>query len=205
MMNSSGAIANILIISAPSGAGKTTLIDRISQKHLFRYSVSHTTRAPRAHEEEGQHYHFVTPKQFEELNHAGTFLETTMIHGHHYGTAWKNFASFDRPDEWLLLDLDVHGLISLREKIRDIVSVFILPPSIATLRERIMIRQPDITIQELEARLQMARTEMEHVFEYDYSIFNTDLSKATGELSMILQTEQLKNKRKKLFLESLLY
>ena len=203
MMSSS--IVNILVISAPSGAGKTTLIEQIAQKHRFRYSISHTTRAPREHEKHGKNYHFVSFEQFDQLRQAGAFLETTYIHGHHYGTAWKNFASFDRPDEWLLLDLDVHGLITLREKIRDIVSVFILPPSIDTLRERILIRQPAISTEELDLRLSTARKEMEYVFEYDYSIFNTDLQKATSELSMILQTEQLKNKRNKLFLESLLY
>ncbi len=132
-------------------------------------------------------------------------METTYIHGHQYGTSWDNFTSVTHPEEWLLLDLDIHGLMALREKMHDIVSVFILPPSMDSLRDRILIRQPDIRSDEIESRLLAARQEIERVFEYDYSIFNEQIDQATEELSMILQTEQLKNKRRKLFLESFLF
>jgi guanylate kinase len=198
-------IINILIISAPSGAGKTTLIEHLGLKHRFRYSISHTTRVPRENEQDEVHYHFVSQQEFARLEAAGAFVETTQIHGHSYGTSWKNFTASEHADEWLLLDLDVKGLRSLREKIKDLVSVFILPPSIDTLKDRILSRQLDISQEELSTRLETARTEIKYVFEYDYSVFNMDLSKATEELSIILQAERMKNKRKKVFLDSLLY
>ncbi|MBM4223012.1 MAG: guanylate kinase [Gammaproteobacteria bacterium] len=195
----------VLVISAPSGAGKNTLINRLKSQYTFEYSISHTTRPMRPGEVNHVHYHFVSHEEFQALNDVGAFLETTFIHGQHYGTAWKNFVTASQAPNWLLLDLDVKGLRTLKEKIPDVVSVFILPPSLEVLRERILLRQPEINLKELELRLETARHEMEFVFEYDYSVFNADLERATDDLSIIFRAESLKNHRRRRFLESLMY
>lgn len=178
----------ILVISAPSGAGKTTLIQKISQQIPLRYSISHTTRAPRKGEEDGQHYHFVSKEEFFQLKDTGFFLEDAEIYGHYYATSWSNILNHTADDQsWLLLDLDPQGYFSLIEKIQGIVSVFILPPSLEALRFRILHRQSDICPHDLELRLSQAAQEMSYAKYYQYQILNDDVNDAAAALLEIMR------------------
>jgi guanylate kinase len=196
-------LANVLLISAPSGTGKTTLIRALSQRELLRYSISHTTRLIRNGEEDGKDYHFVSLADFEALRLGGAFLEETFIHGNWYGTSWKNFLIPHQTEEWLILDVDVHGAKIIKQKIPDAVSIFILPPSVESLKERILHRQPTIDENELNKRLSIAKTEIRNALDYDYVVSNDNLDKATDELSFILRCEKLKGKRQLSLIESL--
>jgi guanylate kinase len=193
---------NIVLISAPSGAGKTTLIKELAKREPLHFSISHTTRLSREGEQDGIDYHFVTLEQFKKLEDEGEFLEVTLIHGHCYGTSWKNVTTAWPRQEWLIMDLDTKGFTAFKEKKLDIVSIFIMPPSLAVLEQRILHRQKNINTAELHERLGIAKEEIRKAFDYDYIILNHDIDKATDELSFILRCEKLKSKRRCDLIES---
>jgi len=199
------SLTNILVISAPSGTGKTTIIKELSKKEPLRYSISHTTRPKRVEEIDGLHYHFVTKKEFQELNQGGAFLEVAYIHDHWYGTSWKSLTMNNDSNQWLMLDIDTQGFSSIKRKVPDIVSVFILPPNLEALKDRILNRQPNIDKKELELRLGLAKSEIAQAFDYDYTIFNDVLDNAIDELSFILRCEKLKSRRRRSLIELLCY
>lgn len=198
---------NILVLSAPSGAGKSSLIRALAETNSFHYSISYTTRAPRPGEIHGQDYFFVTEENFLYLDKGGAFVETTKIHGHYYGTPWKNFVHTDDQhdsDSWIVLDIDVPGFEALLTRVPELLSIFILPPSLSSLKERIEQRQPDICPNELSTRLKKAREEVESAPLYQYTVVNDNFEDALSELNFILSCERLKNSRRKNHLGSLL-
>lgn len=199
--------SSVLVLSAPSGAGKSSLIKSLAQKQQLQYSISYTTRAPRLGEVEGKDYYFVTQEQFFYLMKGGAFVETTKIHGHYYGTPWKNFlqkeSAFDE-EHWVTLDIDIPGFLALKEKIPSLLSIFILPPSLSALQDRIKQRQPTISSHELRTRLESAQQEILQAALYDYTIINDDFDRALNELNFILSCEKLKNTRRKKYLASFL-
>lgn len=192
----STTLPSVLIVSAPSGAGKTTLINLLSKKHKLKFSVSHTTRQRRDHEIEGVHYHFITVPEFINLEKAGAFLETACIHGNYYGTAWKNLVHAHEDDSWIVLDIDIQGFKNIKEKYPQATSVFILPPSIAVLKERILKRQPDIDLFDLEKRLKIVGDEIKECIHFDYIVYNEDVDTALDELCFIVSCEKLRTKRR---------
>lgn len=199
--------SSILVLSAPSGAGKSSLIRGLSKTEKLSYSISYTTRSPRPGELNGQDYYFVTEENFFYLMKGGAFVETTHIHGHYYGTPWKNFVQKDSNtdcNEWTILDIDVPGFIALKERIPSLLSIFILPPSLHDLKSRIQERQPNIHREELQRRLSKASEEIHQAPLYDYTIVNDDFNRALSELNFILSCEKLKNVRRKNYLSSLL-
>lgn len=198
---------NILVLSAPSGAGKSSLIRALARTQEFNYSISYTTRAARPGELNGKDYYFVTEENFHYLMKGGAFVESTRIHGHHYGTPWKNFVHTETgydPDSWIVLDIDVPGFLALKERVPELLSIFILPPSIDALKDRIQERQPHIVPQELEHRLSKACEEVSHAPLYEYTVVNDNFESALSELNFILGCEKLKNSRRKNHLYSLL-
>lgn len=197
------SIPNIVIISAPSGAGKSTLIRGLNNIIPLRYSISHTTRYPRAGEQDGVDYHFVTLDKFQELSQGGAFIETAFIHSNWYGTSWKSIIASHQSEDWLILDVDINGFRAVKQKMPDIVSIFVLPPALEVLKERILMRQPFIDAFELHERLSIAKTEISAAFEYDYVVLNQDIDKSVDELSFILRCEKLRSLRRHDLIRSL--
>ena len=185
----------VIVVSGPSGAGKSTILQRalLEVPHL-RFSVSHTTRPPRAGEREGVDYHFVTRDEFMRLAVGEKFLESAEVHGQFYGTARSEYAraAEDRTD--LLLDLDVQGAESVRAKFVDAVSIFILPPSYEHLERRLRSRGPSDEVA-FARRLAVAREEMQLFPKYDYAIINDDLDESVETLKAIIRAARCRTSR----------
>lgn len=185
----------LFVVSSPSGGGKGTLIQRVLKKvpHLS-YSVSYTTRAPRDGEVEGREYCFVTGEKFAEMIAAGEFLEWATVHGNLYGTSRQQVSReiFDGRD--IILEVDVQGAASVRELVTDSVSIFILPPSLEVLRQRLIARGTD-SPEEVELRLRNAREELKEYKLFDYVIINNEIERATGQLACIIDAERARRKR----------
>lgn len=188
--SSTGTDLILLIISSPSGAGKTTLTHRLLQEFPeLRFSVSHTTRKPRANEVDGQDYHFVTEHAFRELLGEDGFAEWAEVHGNLYGTS---VAEIDRAraagKAGLLFDVDYQGARQIKEKFPHAIGVFILPPSMDELRRRLESRGSD-DAESRRLRFEKAREEIGHYPFFDYMIVNDDLQQALAELRGIVLAE----------------
>ena len=152
---------NIFVISAASGTGKTTLIARLLQHHSdIRVSVSHTTRAPRRGEENGKHYHFVSVPEFERMIEEGQFVEYAKVYGNYYGTSTQSLESLTRQGVDVILEIDTQGAEQIRRQLPQAYSIFIAPPSLATLEQRLNQRAADAP-QVIAVRLADARHEIE--------------------------------------------
>jgi guanylate kinase len=186
---------SLLIVSAPSGAGKTSLVTALlGADPLVRKSVSYTTRAPRPGEDDGHHYHFVPVEEFERMRRAGELLECALVHGHHYGTSRTVVETVCREGLDVLLEIDWQGAAQVRANRPDAVSVFVLPPSIEALEERLRGRGQD-SPEVIERRLAAARGEIAHVSEFDYVIINDEFSRAAHDLQSIVRAERLRRTR----------
>ncbi|MBI5447001.1 MAG: guanylate kinase [Deltaproteobacteria bacterium] len=184
------------VVSAPSGAGKTTLIERV-QRELdgLGFSVSHTTRAPRQGEIDGVHYHFTTREDFGRLRSSGAFAESAEVHGNFYGTSYAALEAGLAGGRDLILDIDVQGGVQIRSKVEGAVLVFVVPPSWAALRARLEGRGLDDS-EVVERRIQNARREFAQAEHYDYLILNDELSGAVTELASIIRAERCRVERR---------
>jgi guanylate kinase len=182
----------LFIISSPSGGGKTSLVRALLEAEPeVRLSVSYTTRAARASEVDGRDYHFVTPPEFERMLEAGEFLESAVIYGNRYGTSQKWIERERAEGHDVLLEIDWQGAQQVRRLMRQVVSIFILPPSPEVLESRLRSRGQDS--EEIVARrLAAARHEIAHVSEYEYVIINEDFNRAAQDLRSIIRAERLK-------------
>jgi len=184
----------IFVISAPSGAGKTTLINRLlKNEQKFMFSVSTTTRVKRGGEIDGVDYNFVTREKFFEMLRNDEFLEWAEVYGNYYGTTLKEVDRIRRTGKFPLFDVDIQGSRSLREKLPEAVFVFIIPPSPEVLRNRLEGRQTDARDQ-IELRLKKAAAEISEYRNFDYVIINRDLEKAFRRLEAVIIAEQYKMK-----------
>lgn len=176
----------LLVVSSPSGAGKTTLCDRLRAEFpSLEFSVSYTTRAPRAGEQDGVQYHFTDLATFEEMVKRDEFAEHAIVHGNMYGTSARLVKRALEEGRDLLFDIDYQGGRQLREKFDDdVVSVFILPPSIKELENRLRRRATD-SEEVIARRLRVAREELRHYARYDYLIMNDDLDRAYDALRAV--------------------
>jgi guanylate kinase len=178
------------VVAAPSGTGKTTVCRRVVQEDpLVEFSVSHTTRARRDGEAEGIDYHFVTHERFQEMIREDAFLEWAEYDGRHYGTSW---ASIEQPlgqGRDVLLEIEVQGAAQVRERRADARFIFLLPPSMEALRERLVARSTD-TPERIERRLALAARELEEIHRFDYAVVNDDLAICVAEVGAILQGER---------------
>jgi guanylate kinase len=187
----------MLVLSAPSGAGKTTLANLLLKvdKHLHT-SISYTTRQPREGEVHGKHYFFVDEQTFLRMIKEGEFLEYVEVFGHYYGTPKTLVEKHMQNGEDIVFDIDWQGNRSLTQMARqDVVSVFILPPSKKELLERLTKRAKD-TSETIELRMRKANSELQHWQEYDYAIVNKDLDESLKKLLAILRAERLKKTRR---------
>ncbi|HWP26436.1 MAG TPA: guanylate kinase [Xanthobacteraceae bacterium] len=186
----------MLVLSSPSGAGKTTLSRMLLEADPnVDLSISVTTRPRRPGEIDGRHYHFVTQAEFDRMRRNGDFLEWAKVFGHCYGTPRMPVEKALAQGRDVLFDVDWQGAKQLRKKAPDdLVSVFVLPPSIPELRRRLRSRAQDSN-KVIAARMAKAAGEMSHWREYDYVIINRDLDQAFAELRAILASERLRRKR----------
>jgi guanylate kinase len=186
----------MLVLSSPSGAGKTTLSRKLLDADPgVELSVSVTTRKQRPGEIDGRDYHFIDAARFEAMIKRGELLEWAHVFGHRYGTPRAPVEAALVRGHDVLFDVDWQGTQQLREKAgRDLVSVFVLPPSMADLEHRLRRRAQD-TDEVIHARMATATDEMSHWGDYDYVVINTDLDRAFTEVQTILAAERLKRER----------
>ena len=188
----------ILILSSPSGAGKTTLTRMLMQDSELdlTLSVSVTTRTPRSSEVYGVHYRFLADRdEFERMKKAGELLEWAEVHGNGYGTPREPVDKVLAKGRDMLLDVDWQGAAQVREQLGDdVVSIFVLPPSMRELRGRLERRAEDTTAS-IEARFQNARKEIERWRDYHYVVVNDDLNRAYSEVKTIVAAERLRARR----------
>jgi guanylate kinase len=186
----------MLVLSSPSGAGKTTLSRMLlTVERGIELSISVTTRPKRPGEVNGRHYHFIDRKRFDQLVRANDLLEYAEVFGNFYGTPRKPVERALKQGRDVLFDIDWQGTQQLRERARDdLVSVFILPPSSGELERRLHTRAQDDK-KVIRARMAKAGGEMSHWAEYDYVVVNRDLDRAFGEVRAILAAERLKRER----------
>jgi len=181
----------LLIISSPSGAGKTTLTrDLLEHFPELTFSVSHTTRGPRANERDGQDYHFVSRQEFQALVDAGRFAEWAQVHGNFYGTSLDEIERARAEGKaGILFDIDYQGAHQIKAARPSAVGVFVLPPSMEELKVRLRTRGSDDQ-DAIERRFQNARQEIEHFELFDYVIVNDDLEHAKTRLRSIVYAER---------------
>ena len=185
----------LIVVSSPSGGGKGTLIDRVLKTVPgVSYSVSYTTRAPRGTEQDGREYFFVSTAAFEEMIGRGKFLEWANVYGYLYGTSQAQVERERAADHDIILEIDVQGAASIREKIVDAISIFILPPSFELLRQRLVKRGTDSPA-DLERRLRGAPAEVEQQKYFQYVILNDDINRASQQLAAVIYAERARRER----------
>lgn len=187
---------NLFILSAPSGAGKSSLIHALLGKHAdMKLSVSHTTRAPRAGEVDGVHYHFVSVEQFKALIAEDAFLEWAEVFGNFYGTSKRAIADQLAQGIDVFLDIDWQGARQIRPQVPSVISVFILPPSVEELERRLNQRGTD-SAEVIAKRMQQARSEVSHADEYDYMLINDQFQSCFDDFCHVVLAARLtKNKQ----------
>lgn len=185
----------LVVISAPSGGGKTTVINALRRKHPeFLYSISVTTRSKRPGERSGVHYYFASADEFERMKDAGKLVEWATVHGQSYGTPKSNIDRAIRQKRIMLFDIDVQGAASLRSAIPGMVSIFLLPTSLAALNRRLRGRRSDDKAA-IVRRLETAKTELARAAEYQYLVTNDDLDECVKDCESIIRAEMLRRER----------
>jgi guanylate kinase len=188
---SPGASGCLFVVAAPSGGGKSSMVNALlAREPGIHLSVSYTTRAPRPGESEGSHYHFVDVPTFLALKERGEFHEQAFVHGNWYATSATWLKAQVAAGQDVLLEIDWQGAAQVRRIIPDSVHIFILPPSIEALKERLEKRAQDPPAVIAE-RLRAAREEMRHCGEFDYVIMNQDFARAVDDLSVIVRAARL--------------
>jgi guanylate kinase len=186
----------IFVVSGPSGCGKSTLIrDVRGLLGNLRFSVSHTTRKRRPSEKDGEDYHFVDRKRFERKIRRGEFAEWARVHGHWYGTSWAELREKGRRGR-IVLDIDVQGARQIKDRIPEVVMIFVAPPGYAELRRRLERRKEDSPAA-VERRLRDAGEEIRAAREFDFVVVNDDLGKAVEELKSIVVASACRTSERK--------
>jgi hypothetical protein len=185
-------IGNIFIISAASGTGKTTLVSRLTHHYdTIRVAVSHTTRPPREGEQHGKQYYFVSPEKFMQLVGDGVFLEHAQVFGNYYGTSMLEVRELINKGVDVILEIDVQGATQIRQALPNAISIFILPPSLAVLEERLRKRKTD-SEDVIVRRLNEARHEIQQAIEFDYIVVNNDLVETENHLLSIIRSQRFR-------------
>ena len=180
----------LFVITAPSGAGKTSLIEAVMRDDpSLKISVSYTTRAPRKGEKDGIDYHFVDEKTFRAMKEHGEFLESAEVHGNHYGTSKRVILDAVKRGDDIILEIDWQGAQQVRKLYPDCIGIFILPPSVEELERRMRTRGQDSDAV-IRRRLHNAREELAHKDEFKYRIINKDFETARRELAKTIQAER---------------
>ncbi len=184
---------NLFVISAPSGAGKSSLVNAVlAREPEISLSISFTSRSPRPGERHAQHYNFISAEEFRRMIDHGDFFEYAIVHGDYKGTARQSVEPHLAAGRDVLLEIDWQGARQVREKIPDCVTIFILPPSREELERRLRTRAQD-SEETILRRLAGSRGEMEHAPEFDYIVVNRDFERATEELLTIIGAQRLRS------------
>jgi len=190
MSHSAPQSGSLFVVAAPSGAGKSSLVKALmAQDAALHLSVSFTTRAPRPGESHGREYFFASEAEFLEREHQGEFLESARVHGNFYGTSRLVIEEQMRAGHDVLLEIDWQGAQQVRKHFPEAVGIFILPPSIATLQERLRSRGQDAD-DVIARRVQAAAGEIAHAPEFDYVIINADFAVALCQLAAIVEASR---------------
>ena len=195
-------LGNLFILSAPSGAGKSSLINALLENHQqtndsttqLQVSVSHTTRAPRPGESDGVHYHFVDRQEFEALIEQGAFFEYAEVFGNYYGTSRVVIENTLQQGIDVFLDIDWQGARQVKEQLPDTATIFIAPPSKQALQQRLTQRGQD-TAEVIEQRMIKAVSEISHYQEFDFIIVNDDFNTALSELEAVVCARRLRKQK----------
>ncbi|HUP94803.1 MAG TPA: guanylate kinase [Burkholderiales bacterium] len=183
---------NLYIVSAPSGAGKTSLVEAlVAADPLVKKSISYTTRSPRSGEQDGLHYHFVDTPTFDRMRAQGELLESAIVHGNQYGTSRRMVESDCAGGYDVLLEIDWQGAAQIRKLKPESVTIFVLPPSLEALEARLHHRAQD-SAEVIARRLAAARGEIAHVPEFEYVIINDDFDRAAQDLISVIRAERLR-------------
>ena len=186
----------IIIIAGPSGAGKTTVCKLlVKNDNKLLYSISATTRNKRRGEKDGVDYYFITEEEFKSWEREGKFLETAKVHSYYYGTLKDFVAKAEKEDKEILMDVDVKGKINLCKKIKDAVSIFLLPPTMTEAVERIKGRNDEKEI-EIKNRMQTASKEIKEIKNFDYMVVNKDLEETVEVVKSVIVAERHRVKNK---------
>ena len=186
---------SLILISAPSGAGKTSLVKAVLEADTeIVVCISHTTRAMRDGERDGENYHFVEDAEFDRMIAAGAFLEYADVFGKRYGSSRQEVDRCRADGKDVILEIDWQGADQVREMLADAVSIFILPPSITELEKRLRGRGQD-SADAIQTRLAEAKTDMAQAARYDYLLVNDDFERAQSELLSIIQSTRLRRER----------
>lgn len=184
----------LVILSAPSGTGKSTICRKLLQRRKdLRYSISCTTRDPRPGEKDGRHYFFLGKEDFKRRIQRNDFLEWAIVHDHYYGTPRSYIDETIKDGLSVLLAIDIQGAAAIRRKMPGSVLIFLMPPSIEALKERLAMRKD--ASDSVARRLASSRTELAAAKSYDYLVINDELERAVDHISSILTAESLKVSR----------
>ena len=184
-----------LILSAPSGGGKTTIARRLLERRSdLGYSISCTTRRPRAGEVAGRDYFFITPEEFRARRERGEFAESAEVHGHWYGTLGREIGRVLAEGKHIIMDIDVQGAAQLRRAFPHAVLVFVLPPSVDELLKRLRARKTEDRAS-LARRMMNALEELRHAEDYQYVVVNDDLERAVTRVSAVIDAEMSRRER----------
>jgi guanylate kinase len=186
---------NLFVVTAPSGAGKTSLVRELlaADPHV-KLSISYTTRPPRPGEKDGHDYHFVSRETFEAMLGQGDFLESAEVYGNYYGTSQVWISQTMQSGQDILLEIDWQGAAQVRKLFPEAIGVFILPPSLEALHQRLKARGQD-SEEVIERRMRVAREDISHVGEFDYVIINNIFAEAVADLRAVFRAERLKINR----------
>ncbi|MBW5409954.1 guanylate kinase [Brachyspira hampsonii] len=182
-------MSNIVVITAPSAAGKTTLIKKYMANHSNAvFSVSHTTRTKRENEVDGKDYYFIDKEKFEEMISEGDFIEWALVHDNYYGTSFKELEKADDENNILILDIDIQGALYIKEKGIDANYIFITPPSMEILKKRLEDRGTE-TEESIKLRIWNAKRELEYKGQFDIIIENDDIEEAYKKLEEAINSK----------------
>jgi len=176
----------LFVISAPSGAGKTTIIEKLLKEiDGLTLSISHTTRPPRNGEIHGEDYYFISKKEFKNKIDQNEFAEWNEYQGQYYGSSFENLENAKKQGKDLLFDIDINGAANIKKNFDNGIYIFILPPSISSLRERLLKRGAE-SREVIESRIKIAENEIRHFKEYDYIVVNNIVSETFQQISSVI-------------------
>lgn len=190
-ISKSGVLGNLFIVAAPSGAGKSSLVNALLDKDpQIKLSISTTTRPPRPGESKGQHYHFVSQEAFSASRKAGEFLEYAQVFDHWYGTSSSTITNLLQQGHDIILEIDWQGARQVKAQFPNSRGIFILPPSVESLRQRLSKRGQD-SLETIERRMRDARQEISHWVDFDYLIINDNFEQALQDIASIISSTRL--------------
>lgn len=183
-------LGQLIIITAPSGAGKTTLIKKLLVDNNYRLSVSYTTRSPRKGEVNGVDYNFIDDKTFLQKKDSNFFAEWALVHNHYYGTSKENSYNLIKTGKTVIFDVDYQGALNLQRTMPDALSIFILPPSLEILKKRLINRKTD-NQEVIDLRIKNAQKEIYYSKHFDYLLINDKIEEAFISLKDIIRVNKL--------------